>query len=146
MAKRTIGRRFMLPVAAAIVVIIACILTACGKSEFSATVLSEKRITIDAKNADEDATSTVGALEVKDGEKITIDGDLKKGSVRVELFRTDGQQSMDQLPDMDGEPVMSANLNREDNCTGTVPAGNYSVRATCLEKASGTVDIEVQQN
>ena len=69
---------------------------------------------------------------------------LKKGSIRVELVSTPAEQSIDQLPEMNGEATLTAELTGTDGMSGTVPAGSYLLRATCLEKASGTVEIEVQ--
>ncbi len=120
-------------------------LTACGKSEFSGDWESEKKMTITAKNASEDGYFMTGTLTVAEGEQISISGDLKKGSIRVELIGAPAEQSIDSLPEMDGEPVMKADIKAADGASGTVPAGDYMVKATCLDKATGTVLIEVKK-
>lgn len=120
------------------------LLTACGKSEFGMSEATEKRMTITAENADKKAFFMGGSLEVEDGEQIVVTSNLKKGSIRVELVGTPAEQSIDQLPEMNGEAAMTAELTGTDGMSGTVPAGSYLLRATCLEKASGTVEIEVQ--
>ena len=122
----------------------ALLLTACGKSEFGMAENTAKRMTIAADNADKKDFFMVGSLEVEDGEQIVVTSNLKKGSIRVELIGTPAEQSIDQLPEMNGEATLTAELTGTDGMSGTVPAGSYLLRATCLEKASGTVEIEVQ--
>ena len=118
-------------------------LTACGKSEFSMAENTEKRMTISAENAAKDAFFMVGSLEAAEGDQISITSNLTKGSIRVEIIGAPAEQSIDQIPDMDGEPIITANLVSTDKQAGTVPAGSYLLKATCLEKATGTVLIEV---
>lgn len=122
----------------------ALLLTACGKTEFGMAENTAKRMTIAADNADKKDFFMVGSLEVEDGEQIVVTSNLKKGSIRVELVGTPAEQSIDQLPEMNGEATLTAELTGTDGVSGTVPAGSYLLRATCLEKASGTVEIEVQ--
>ena len=129
---------------AALLILSALMLTGCGKSEFGMIENTEKRMVIDAKNAQKDAFFSVGSLEVEEGEKIEISSDLKKGSVRVEIIGMSEEQSIDKLPEMDGEPIIRADLTKTDGCAGTVAAGSYMLSATCLEKATGTILIEVK--
>ena len=127
-----------------LLVLSALALTGCGKSVFGLNENTEKRMVIEAKNAQKDAFFSVGSLEVDEGEKIEISSDLKKGSVRVEIIGMSGEQSIDKLPEMDGEPIIAADLTTTDGCAGTVAAGSYMLSATCLEKATGTIQIEVK--
>ena len=119
------------------------VLTACGKSEFGLSENTEKKMTITAENADKDAFFMVGSLEVADGEQIAITSGLTKGSVRVEIVGTPEEQSIDQIPDMNAEATLTADLKGTDSVSGTVEAGTYMLKATCLEKATGTVLVEV---
>ena len=119
------------------------VLTACGKSEFGLSENTEKKMTITAENADKDAFFMVGSLEVADGEPIAITSNLTKGSVRVEIVGTPEEQSIDQIPDMNAEATLTADLKSTDSVSGTVEAGTYMLKATCLEKATGTVLVEV---
>jgi hypothetical protein len=119
-------------------------LTACGKSEFGMSENTGKRMVVTAQNADKDAFFMVGSLEVDEGEQIAITSNLTKGSVRVEIIGVPAEQSIDELPDLNGEPIITANLHSNDQQSGTVSAGTYMLKATCLEKATGTVLIEVQ--
>ena len=47
------------------------------------------------------------------------------------------------VPLNDGDAVITANAHSSDKVSGTVPAGTYLLKATCLEKATGTVRVEV---
>ena len=118
-------------------------LTACGTSEFGMTENTEKRMVITAERAAKDDFFLVGSLKVDEGEQITISSDLEKGSVRVEILRWGEEQDADTLPETDGEATLTANLHAADGASGTVEPGNYSLKAVCLEKATGTVTIEV---
>ena len=118
-------------------------LTACGTSEFGMTENTEKRMVITAERAAKDDFFLVGSLTVDEGEQITISSDLEKGSVRVEIFRWGEEQDADTLPETGGEATLTANLHAADGASGTVEPGNYSLKAVCLEKATGTVTIEV---
>ena len=119
-------------------------LTACGKSEFGVTENTGKLMMITAENAAKDALFLVGSLDVADGEQIVITSSLTKGSVRVEIIAAPEAQSIDKLPDMNGEAIISADVTTTKEASGTVSAGNYMLRATCLEKATGTIQIKVE--
>ena len=119
-------------------------LTACGRSEFGPSENTGKQMTITAENAAKDAFFMSGSLEVAEGEQIVITSDLAKGSIRVEIIEAPGEQSADKLPDMDGEAIITADLDSTESASGAVPAGWYMVKAACLERATGTVRIEVK--
>ena len=119
-------------------------LTACGKVEFGPSENTGKQMTITAKNAAKDAFFMAGSLEVAEGERLVITSELAKGSIRVEIVEASEEQSADTLPEMDGEAILTADLDIAGGASGTVPAGRYMVKATCLEKATGTVRIEVK--
>ncbi len=127
------------------ILILILTLTACGKSEFGVTVNTGKKITVTAQNADKDAFFMDGSLDVANGEQIVITSSLTKGSVRVEIVAASEEQSIDKLPDLNGEAIITADLENGDSVSGTVAAGSYLLRAICLEKASGTIQIEVKQ-
>ena len=126
-----------------IIFVLALTLTACGKSEFGVTENTWKHMTITAQNADKDAFFMVGSLDVADGEQIEITASLTKGSVKVEIVRSPDSQGISEIPETDGAAIISADLVRTDGASGTVPAGTYLLRATCLEKATGTIQINV---
>ena len=118
-------------------------LASCAKSEFGVTDNSEKHMTLTAKNAAKDSEIMIGSLEVNEGEQIVITSGLEKGSVRVEIIAAPQEQSKDEVPAFDGDPVITANLKAGDRIAGNVSAGSYMMKATCLEKATGTVEIDV---
>lgn len=124
-------------------VLCALTLAACEKPEFGVIANTEKHMTINARNAEKDDTFMLGTLEAGEGEQIVIAADLKKGSIRVELVAAEMQDG-DQLPETDGDVIISANLEAAESATGTLPAGSYMVRATCLEKATGAIEIDLQ--
>ena len=126
------------------ILILILTLTACGKSEFGLSENTGKQMTVTAQNADKDAFFMVGSLDVADGEQIVITSNLTKGSVRVEIVATSEEPSIDKLPDLNGEAIITADLEKEKSVSGTVAAGSYLLRATCLEKATGTIQIEVK--
>ena len=82
------------------------------KSEFGVTENSWKHMTLTAQNADKDAFVMVGSLDVTDGEQIEITASLTKGSVKVEIVRSPDNQSIDEIPEMDGKAIITANLAR----------------------------------
>lgn len=120
------------------------IVSACGKSEFGATEITEKSMVISARNAGKDSYFMSGSIQAEEGDKITAAADLSKGEVKVEIYMETGEQSMDKLPELEDEPTLTGILHLTDSMSGTVPAGTYMVKATCLEKATGTVVIEVE--
>jgi len=121
----------------------ALLLTACGKAEFGLSENTGKRMTITAEKADRNVFFMAGSLEVDEGEQIVISSDLTKGAVRVELVGTPEEQSIQELPDFNGEAVLTADVRAAEETSGTVPAGTYLLKTTCLERATGTVQIEV---
>ena len=62
----------------------------------------------------------------------------------VEIVGTPAEQSIDELPDTNAEAVLTAKLHDNEGASGTLPAGSYLLRATCLARATGTVVIEVE--
>jgi len=137
-------RKNRITAAVTVLILLSLTLAACGKSEFSVNVNTGKRMVITAENAEKDASFTVGTLEVSEGEQIVIAADLKKGSVRVELGYMPEEQSADKFPDISGDAVVTANVKLDEGAVCTAKSGNYYVRAICLEKATGTVNVEAQ--
>lgn len=116
----------------------------CGKSEFTMAANTGKQMIISAKNADRNDTFTVGTLQVDEGEQVALTANLEKGEVRVEILAAPGSQSADEAVNLDVESILTANLQTTEGSTGTLPAGDYMMRAICIEKATGTVQIDVQ--
>ncbi len=121
----------------------ACMLISCGKSEFNLTVFSEKQAVIDAAKAQKDAACSAGTLTVEEGEQIVIAASLTKGSVRVEIIEAPEGSDAENPLETNGNAIISANLKNTDGASSTMAAGKYIVKASCLEKATGTVHIDV---
>lgn len=117
-------------------------LTACTTSEFSLEGTEEKKMTVSAKNAEKDSVAAVGGLVVGEGEMVVVTANLTEGSIRVEVLEAD-EASEEEAPDLSGEAIFTANLESTDSSSAEMNAGEYMVRATCFEKATGTVTIEV---
>ena len=131
--------------AAVMIVLVMLTLTACGKSEFGVSENTGKQMIITARNAQKDAFFMVGSLELAAGEQVVIASALKKGSVRVELVAASEEQSIDKLPDMNGIALFSAVVSGTESAAQVLPAGRYLLRASCLEKATGSIQIEAQK-
>ncbi len=123
----------------AIIVLSALMMTACSKSEFIMSENTEKAMTIKAENANVDDFFMIGTLTVGEGEQITITSNLEKGAVKVELIGVPENQSIDEVPDLEIEPTYTDTV--EVGSASLV--GDYMVKATVTEKATGTIDINV---
>lgn len=139
------GKMMRVLVTGAAAVLAAMALTACGKSEFTMTENTEKRMVISATNADEGDFFMVGSLEAEEGDWIAMTSDLSKGEIKVEIIKAEEEQSIDKLPELDGEAVLTGNMDGKGEVRGTVTAGSYMLKATCVKKATGTVTIEVKE-
>ena len=128
---------------AAVLALSAVMLTGCGISEFGVIENTEKKMVIDAENADKADMIMSGGLAVEEGETVTVTSGLTKGEVRVELFVQPEEQSIEEVAVPEGDPILMTNLKPGESASAEMQAGSYMVRATCLEKASGTVQIEV---
>ena len=116
--------------------------TACTTSEFSLVADDEKKMTVSAQNAEKDGAASVGGLVVGEGEMVVVTADLTEGSIRVEILAGE-EADEEEAPDLSGETIFMANLERTDSSSAEMTAGEYWVRTTCLEQATGTVTIEV---
>ena len=122
----------------------ALLLTACGKSEFGVIQNEPDRIVISAENAEKDAFFMTGTLEVAEGQQIVAAADLEKGSIRVEIYAApEGEESVNELTDL-GDALLTGDLKADERFEGGMAAGSYLVKATCLEKATGSVEVAVQ--
>ena len=119
-------------------------LSACEKSEFALTENDDNSADITAKNAEKDSSVMVGTLEIAEGEQVVFTPNLPKGRIKVDIIPTDQVQSIDKLPKMEGEPVLSFEIKGIDQTFHAIPAGSYMMKASVLEKADGTVHIELK--
>ena len=132
------------PVLFAAVLALVLLLAGCGKSEFGVIQNDPDRIVISAKNADKDAFFVTGTLEVAEGQQIVAAADLEKGAVRVEIYAAPGAvENVSELTEL-GDAILTGNLKADESAAGGMAAGSYLVKAICLEKATGTVEVTVQ--
>ena len=124
-----------------ILALAALTMAGCGKSEFTVIDNNSKRMLISAENAGKGLTFTVGTLEVAEGEQISLTAQLSRGSIRVEILQAPETLSADALPD--GDAILTADLKTTESASADMAPGSYLVRATSLEKATGTVLAEV---
>ena len=64
--------------------------------------------------------------------------------VRAEIIQEDEEQSIDKLPDLDKDALITAEVSGTGTQAYGIPAGSYMVRVTVTEKAKGTVTAEIQ--
>ena len=101
-------------------------------------------MTFEAVNASKGGMIMIGTLEVAEGEELEITPDLKKGMLKLEFIQEDEEQSIDNLPDLDKDALITAEVSGTGTQVYGIPAGSYMVRVTVTEKAKGTVTAEIQ--
>ena len=135
--------------AACTVVLGMLLMTACSSSSFEPesfgmSTEEGKTVTVEAENAAEDSTYTSDTIKVEEGEGIVMTSGVESGEIRVEVYEGTQDEISDDAPQPDGEPVMTLNAGQGDAVSGTVEPGDYFVRATVTDKATGTVTVEVK--
>lgn len=140
------GKRRVSVLMAALLAVGMLTATACGmaKVNFSGKAESEKRMTFEAKNASKGQMVMIGSLEVEDGEELKITPELKRGMLKLEFIPEDEAQSMEKLPDIARDALITAELSGTGAQAYGIPAGSYTVRATVTENAKGKVAVEIQ--
>lgn len=131
-------------IACIIAVLLLSALTACGRTEMAITENTGKRITLEAGRASKDTCLVTGSLEVEEGEQVTVVSGLKKGEIRIEILAPAGMDDSNTIPDVNGaDVIMNVLIGPGNSASGTMAAGTYLLRATCTEKATGTITVEV---
>ena len=122
------------------------VLSACGKSEFKCTDNTEKTMTIVAENADKDDYFMTGSLEVSEGDKLVIHSDLEKGEVNLGFISSAGMDDIEKFPDVNTDSQITSNVSGTETQEYEISPGVYLLKATVIEKATGTVRINVQSS
>ena len=129
---------------AMLVMLATAMMAGCAKSEFAATDVTEKTITVNAQNADKGMAFMTGNLEVAEGETITITPSLTQGTVELEFVLAAEEQSAEEMPETDGEAAFTAEVSGSEAVVADVAPGSYMVKGAPVEKATGTIAIEVK--
>lgn len=120
-------------------------MASCAKSEFSGDVTDEKNMTITAKNADEGDFFVTGTLAVGEDEQIAIDSALEKGEITIEFISAEGNDNIEELPELDREAAYTAFISGESAQSVSFGAGEFMIKPTVTGKATGTVTITVKE-
>ena len=122
-------------------------LTGCRKSNL-AVMSDEKSVTIIAENASKDMFGATSGFEITEGEKLYIDPVLNKGEISVKLKSVDPRidASVEELKDaVSGEnPELEIKISGTASLEYELAPGSYSVYATVLSKADGTIVMSVR--
>ncbi len=122
------------------------VLAGCGGT-FGVVINEDLNVEITAEDADEDMSGTVGAFTVEKGQTAVIEPALEEGTIKVEFIPF--QEADDEDADIEeavqgGEPVMEAEITGKDPLPCELAPGDYTVNATVIEKANGTVLIRTE--
>ena len=120
------------------------VLSSCARMEFTCTENTEKAMTISAKEADKKSFFMTGSLVVEDGEKLIIHSNLDKGTIRLEFLCPEGMDDGENLPDVNVDPTVAAEATGKQTQEYEISPGDYLLNATVVEKATGTIKIEIQ--
>lgn len=125
----------------------AMLLTSCGGTMGIADVDENgKSMVVEAENAGADMEVLSGTIVTEEDEAISISSTLESGSINLDFISTEGLDNIDEIPDadeIDADPVFTASVSGTESQTFTVGAGEFLVKATATEKATGTISIEV---
>ena len=137
-------KRILSIITAAVLAVSMLAMVSCGGSDFSGIVDSDKDMTINAVNAGTGEYFVTGTLVVDEGEQIAIDTALEKGEITVEFIGSAEEESIDELPELDGDATYTAYLSGTNSQAVSFGAGSYMVKVTATERATGTIEISVQ--
>lgn len=137
-------KRLLSIIAIAVMAVSMLAMVSCSKHEFSGNIDGDKNMTINAVNADTGDYFVTGTLVVEDGEQVSIDTALEKGEITVEFIASEGEQNIDELPELDGDATYTAYLSGTNSQAVSFGAGSFMIKPTVTDKATGTVTITVQ--
>lgn len=121
------------------------VMVSCSSSTLASETVDEHHIVITAEKAGEDDLVVSGGLEVGADQQIVIDSVLDEGGIKIEFISSEGFDDEEEVPDIDSAEVKyTANVNGKESQAVFFGEGEYMVRVTGTEKATGTVDIQVK--
>lgn len=137
-------KRFVSIIVVAMLAVSMLAMTSCGKSEFSGSVDDDKNMTINAVKAADGDYFVTGSLVVDEGEEVAINSNLESGAITVEFISSEGEQSDEELPDINGEATYTAFLEGTNSQAVSFGTGTFMIKPTVTEKATGTITITVR--
>ena len=123
----------------------AMFMTSCQSSEFAVVNNDDNTLSITAENAGDDMSGTSGGLQISDKDEVIVTPSLEQGEITVEFFDASGFENKEELPDDENlEAQASVTVSGTEETVVGLKAGEYMVRATGGEKATGTVEISIR--
>ncbi len=119
----------------------AVMLAGCSRTELVCDAANGKDVVITANRAAADDFILTGSLEVAEGETVTVKPALDKGAITIELIASPAEQSIDELPDVDGDAAYVFEVSGTEEQSAAAAAGDYMIRITVTEKATGTIHL-----
>ena len=119
------------------------VMVSCSQSMLGCDVIDESHMVITSEKSNPDDSTFSGSIVVGDDQQIVIDSQLEEGGMQIEFIDATGMDDMEEIPE-DVEAKYTANVSGVESQAVSFGAGEFVVRATVTEKATGTVDIQVK--
>lgn len=131
-----------------LIVCVALIFAGCSKNEFTMDSSEENVVRIKAKNAGKDDWVVSGSLEVKEGQKVTLEYDLEKGALNIILIPGGGIDEdtaiTEIVEDLSDENGYSTVIRGTDTGWLELPPDIYYVKVIAEERATGSAVLRVE--
>ena len=119
-------------------------LSACTSSSFGVVIEDNHNAVISGENADKEAKAETASLNVKDGQKISVDAEITSGEVVVRLYTMPETTDEENVPSHENEKAaLEFTLNKSGESEYPIAAGEYSLEAEVVQEFSGTIEIDV---
>lgn len=121
------------------------VMVSCGGGPtLAADVQDESHMVFTAKKAAEGDFVLSGTLKVGKDQQILIDSQLDPGAVQLDFISNEGMDNVDEVPE-EAAAKYTANVSGIESQAVFFGEGEYMVRVTVSEKATGTVDLQVKE-
>ena len=126
----------------------ALLLTFCGcsKSNFSVAVKEDNTAEIKAEQSTKDMFGGAGTMTVKEGEKLVVESNLEKGSIKIHFAQMSEASEIavstvsEIIPD-ENDSALEITISGKETSEYDIDPGDYFISATVLEKANGEIKI-----
>lgn len=119
-----------------------------GGTTLSADVQDEGHMVFTANKAAADDFVLTGTIVVGKDQQVLIDSALDPGAATVEFISNEGLDNEDEVPNelpAESKPAYAANVSGIESQAAFFGEGEYMVRVTITEKATGTIDLQVKE-